>query len=313
MGRPDSRGRGGRQRPAGRGRGGKPQQNNKQHKKENDDHGNDELDMEVQDFFTDLTGRRPMKSAKLEDHQNAAEGAMQVFTDPQETPFLLGDSLPSGKGQGSEQTQDVVSWLQLGLCKAVLKKVNANAQLDKSGANYYFAPTPVQAKAIPAIVEGKDVCVRAVTGSGKTAAYLLPLLHRLLVCKPPANRKRYIRSVILVPTRELGVQCEAMIQRFLPQPTLKRDSEGKTPEDEEGIKVALAIGGVAAHTQEALLDAGPDILIATPGRLVDFLFNYKKHRLVNKNKVRDDDAYQTKKKVAVKGPTMITCTEIKKD
>lgn len=169
----------------------------------------------------------------------------------------------NGGGEGSKnnasgkQTQDRIMWIELGLCKALVRAVTHAG---------FLSPTPVQARAIPAILSGSDVCVRAVTGSGKTAAFLLPLLHILLTRAPIkqaylGGKRRFIRSVILVPTRELGTQCQHMLQQLLTFTT--------------GLTVALAIGGVAQSAQEAAIESIPDVLIATPGRLVDLLHNYK--------------------------------------
>ncbi|CAM42030.1 putative ATP-dependent RNA helicase [Leishmania braziliensis MHOM/BR/75/M2904] len=168
-----------------------------------------------------------------------------------------GDAGAAAVIEGSEQTQERVMWLELGLCKALIRAVSHLG---------YIAPTPVQAKAIPAVLRGVDVCARAVTGSGKTAAFLLPLAHLLLTRQPQKatmmnSRRRFIRAVVLLPTRELGVQCQEMLRQLL--------------QFTSGLTVALAIGGVAPAAQVAALDAAPDILVATPGRLVDYIHNYK--------------------------------------
>lgn len=158
---------------------------------------------------------------------------------------------------GSQQTQDTVTWLELMLCKSLVRAVTHLG---------FLAPTPVQVQAIPPALRGKDVCARSVTGSGKTAAFLLPLCH-LLLTRPPQKAKamrsarRYIRSVVLVPSRELGMQCESMLKQLLQFST--------------ELTVSLAIGGVAPAAQEAALDASPDILIATPGRLVDHIHHFR--------------------------------------
>jgi ATP-dependent RNA helicase DDX27 len=167
------------------------------------------------------------------------------------------DSASAAADVGRRQTQDSVLWLQLGLCKALVRAV---------GHLGFISPTPVQCQAIPKILTGRDCLVRAVTGSGKTAAYMLPMLHALLTRSPVKqsstfSRRRYIRAVLLVPSRELGVQCQAMLKQLLLFTT--------------ELTVALAIGGVAAHAQEAALEQSPDVVIATPGRLVDLLHNYK--------------------------------------
>lgn len=117
----------------------------------------------------------------------------------------------------------------------------------------YQAPTPVQAQAIPAILTGKDLRVTAQTGSGKTAAFLLPILERLL--EPPAGQAE-VRALILVPTRELARQTLDNFKQ-LAQFTF--------------IKAALLTGGEDMKKQIAQMRRVPDLLIATPGRLVEHL------------------------------------------
>jgi ATP-dependent RNA helicase RhlE len=114
--------------------------------------------------------------------------------------------------------------------------------------------TEVQFAAIPAILQGRDVLASAQTGSGKTAAYALPILQQLVDGEPPQAGKP--RCLVIVPTRELAVQVEEMtrkLAKFLPRK----------------IKLLAAYGGVAIEPQMEALRAGVDILIATPGRLLD--------------------------------------------
>ena len=113
---------------------------------------------------------------------------------------------------------------------------------------------PIQEEAIPVILSGKDLAAAAETGSGKTAAFLLPVLQRLSVTKP-VNRLS-VRVLILVPTRELAVQvadAAKIFSKYLP---------GK-------IKIEAVYGGVAISPQMKSLTSGADILVATPGRLID--------------------------------------------
>ena len=120
----------------------------------------------------------------------------------------------------------------------------------------YLAPTAVQAAAIPAILQGRDIVASAQTGSGKTAAFALPLLHRL--AESPIGAKRRIRGLVLVPTRELAAQVgEAIVSlaKYLP----KR------------MKVAVVFGGVSINPQMMNLRGGADIVVATPGRLIDLI------------------------------------------
>ncbi|KAG5482792.1 hypothetical protein LSCM1_06822 [Leishmania martiniquensis] len=229
----------------------------------------DELMESTSLFFSDLTGRRGVARA------SPAMNAAAVSSSSASPSLGLSSALPPESGddcvqrrtarasgaaaviEGSKQTQEKIMWLELGLCKALIRAVSHLG---------YIAPTPVQAEAIPAVLRGADVCARAVTGSGKTAAFLLPLAHLLLTRQPQKamtmnSRRRFIRAVVLLPTRELGVQCQDMLGQLL--------------QFTSGLTVALTIGGVAPAAQEAALDAVPDILVATPGRLVDYIHNYK--------------------------------------
>lgn len=221
---------------------------------------------EVSSFFSDLFGngqrrQKPSSASEKEESSGAASTARRGEGEAtgEATVVGVGESIENlvAALPGSQQTQDKVTWLDLGLCKSLVRAVTHLG---------YLAPTPVQVEAIPAALRGKDICARSVTGSGKTAAFLLPLAHTLLTRTPQKatslrSARRYIRSLVLVPTRELGVQCEAMLKQLLQFTT--------------GLTVALAIGGVAPAAQEAALDAAPDILIATPGRLVDYIHNFR--------------------------------------
>ncbi len=116
----------------------------------------------------------------------------------------------------------------------------------------YVHPTPIQAAAIPAVLDGRDVVGIAQTGTGKTAGFVLPMLHKLAAGRA---RARMPRSLILSPTRELATQSS---QSF--------DAYGK----HLNLTMALLIGGVGMGEQEKLLEKGVDVLIATPGRLLDW-------------------------------------------
>ena len=118
----------------------------------------------------------------------------------------------------------------------------------------FSSATPVQLAAIPAVLQGRDVLASAQTGSGKTAAYALPLLQYLVGQDSPQAGKP--RCLILVPTRELVVQVEEMTRKFAKFLPRK-------------IKLLAAFGGVEIEPQMAALRDGIDILIATPGRLLD--------------------------------------------
>ncbi|GMH39995.1 hypothetical protein BSKO_07899 [Bryopsis sp. KO-2023] len=119
----------------------------------------------------------------------------------------------------------------------------------------YETPTPIQAACIPLALAGRDICGSAITGSGKTAAFSLPLLERLLY-RP--KRVQAIYVLILTPTRELAVQVHSMIQ------TLAKFTD---------IRVALVVGGLSLSAQASTLRAQPEIVVATPGRMIDHLRN----------------------------------------
>jgi ATP-dependent RNA helicase RhlE len=117
-------------------------------------------------------------------------------------------------------------------------------------------PTPIQAQAIPAMLRGSDVLGSAQTGSGKTAAFALPLLQRLQ--GGPQLTPRRTRALILVPTRELAAQVGEVVRalaQYLPQPP----------------KVAVVFGGVSINPQMMGLRGGADVVVATPGRLLDLV------------------------------------------
>jgi len=126
--------------------------------------------------------------------------------------------------------------------------------LDAIELQGYSEPSPIQAKAIPHVIEGKDVMAAAQTGTGKTAGFTLPLLHRLSSNAKPAGKGNQARALVLTPTRELAAQVAASVETY--GQNLK-------------IKSAVVFGGVKINPQMQKLRGGIDVLIATPGRLLD--------------------------------------------
>ena len=119
----------------------------------------------------------------------------------------------------------------------------------------YDNPSPIQSQSIPAVMQGKDVMAAAQTGTGKTAAFTLPILHRL--SEGDLAKANQVRALILTPTRELAAQVEASVAtygKYLP------------------LRSAVVFGGVKINPQMMKLRKGVDILVATPGRLID-LYN----------------------------------------
>ena len=138
-----------------------------------------------------------------------------------------------------------MSFSSLNLNPAILQALTASG---------YTEPTPVQAQAIPASLAGQDLMCSAPTGTGKTAAFVLPALQRLL---QPAKPGRGPRVLVLTPTRELAMQVTSAVEKyskFMPR-----------------VRTGTVLGGMPYPRQRKLLDSPLDILVATPGRLIDFI------------------------------------------
>ncbi|MFC1740724.1 DEAD/DEAH box helicase [Pseudomonadota bacterium] len=137
-----------------------------------------------------------------------------------------------------------MSFDSLGLSAEILRAVHEQG---------YNEPTPIQTKAIPLILEGKDLMAGAQTGTGKTAGFTLPLLQRLSL-NPVARKPKSVRALVITPTRELAAQVEQSVEtygRHLP------------------LNSTVIFGGVKINPQITRLRQGVDVLVATPGRLLD--------------------------------------------
>jgi len=142
-------------------------------------------------------------------------------------------------------TTEVATFASLGLNPVILKAI------EDSG---YTVPTPIQAEAIPAVLAGHDLMASAQTGTGKTAAFILPALHR--IAEPSAVRSKGPRILVLTPTRELAQQISDAATKY-----------GKNMR----VKVVSILGGMPYPLQNKLLSSPVDILVATPGRLIDHI------------------------------------------
>ncbi|KAF9114390.1 nucleolar DEAD-box protein required for synthesis of 60S ribosomal subunit [Mortierella sp. AM989] len=125
----------------------------------------------------------------------------------------------------------------------------------------FVQPTQIQARTIPVALMGKDICGGAVTGSGKTAAFIVPVLERLLY---RSRQTATSRVLILCPTRELAIQCHSVAQKLA---------------SFTDITFGLCVGGLSRSAQELQLRTRPDVLIATPGRLIDHILNSRSFTL----------------------------------
>lgn len=142
----------------------------------------------------------------------------------------------------------LTSFLAMNLSRPLIKAITALG---------YHKPTPIQSATIPVALLGKDVVGNAVTGSGKTAAFIIPMIERLLY-REKGKKSAATRCLILVPTRELGVQCLDV---------------GKKLALHTDVDFCLVVGGLSLKSQEAALRNKPDVVIATPGRLIDHIRN----------------------------------------
>jgi len=136
---------------------------------------------------------------------------------------------------------------QLGLIEPIMKALKTEG---------YTNPTPIQQQAIPYILNRKDLLGCAQTGTGKTAAFAIPILQLFEQDRHHSKGYKHIRSLILTPTRELAVQIHESFEAY-----------GRYT----GIRQEVIFGGVSQHAQTIALRNGTDVLIATPGRLLDLI------------------------------------------
>uniref|UniRef100_A0A182SB45 RNA helicase n=1 Tax=Anopheles maculatus TaxID=74869 RepID=A0A182SB45_9DIPT len=200
---------------------------------------NEELDLSDDELKHDYMRVKERKGKKpvtenggptVEVKEDTEEGTKDYFEEMEENP-----------------NGEIQSFYQMDLSRPLMKAI---------GALGYIYPTPIQASTIPIALMGRDICGCAATGTGKTAAYMLPTLERLLY--KPNVAQAVTRVLVLVPTRELGAQVY-QVAKQLTQFT--------------NVDVGIAIGGLDVKAQEAVLRKNPDVVIATPGRLIDHIKN----------------------------------------
>jgi ATP-dependent RNA helicase RhlE len=154
---------------------------------------------------------------------------------------MVTDTIDREPRADAPDEQDLGTFAEMGLHETVLQAVRDAG---------YERPTPIQAQSIPLVMKGRDVMGLAQTGTGKTAAFTLPIVDRLI------DGPRRTRALVLTPTRELCVQVEESVQKYA------RHAE---------LSVVSVYGGVPLDPQEKKLRSGVDIVVATPGRLIDHL------------------------------------------
>lgn len=185
----------------------------------------------------DLQAGSDDESEEEEDAEEAQKAA--DFFAPEE------ESVPKKK-KGTKSAGSTGSFQAMSLSRPILKGLASVG---------FTEPTPIQQKTIPIAMSGKDVVGGAVTGSGKTAAFLIPVMERLLY-RP--KKIPTTRVAIFMPTRELAVQCFNVAQKLAAY---------------TDITFALLAGGFSSRDQEAVLKTRPDVVIATPGRFIDHMRN----------------------------------------
>ncbi|NXE13785.1 DDX27 helicase, partial [Lophotis ruficrista] len=206
-------------------------EDNQTKKRECEDFSRDEEeDVESQYSLEDETLFTKADTVKVKERRKSKKGAMEA-----ESFF-----------EDASQYDENLSFQDMNLSRPLLKAITALG---------FKQPTPIQKACIPVGLLGKDICACAATGTGKTAAFILPVLERLIY-KP--RQAPITRVLVLVPTRELGIQVHSVTKQLA---------------QFSSVTTCLAVGGLDVKTQEAALRSGPDILIATPGRLIDHLHN----------------------------------------
>jgi ATP-dependent RNA helicase DDX27 len=220
-------------------------------KRELDDDGDGDSGSEEESSTEDSHSEDEDEPSNISDNQSDVEGSIEndlSSEEEEETQAEKERKAAFFASADSNLSELDSSFLTMNLSRPILKSLTSLA---------FHKPTPIQAVTIPAALLGKDIVGNAVTGSGKTAAFMIPILERLLY-RDKSKRAVAIRCLILVPTRELGVQCFEV---------------GTKLAAHTDIRSALIVGGLSIKAQETTLRSRPDIIIATPGRLIDHLRN----------------------------------------
>ncbi len=185
-------------------------------------------------------------------HNDATFAARPASDHVVDTPTFDDNAITQDAFTQDEATETAcdtaITFADLKLCEQVLKAVHAEG---------YTVPTPIQASAIPTIIEGRDYLGSAQTGTGKTAAFALPILHNLMQNGTGSlKRGRLPRVLVLSPTRELATQLAESFEVYGRQTRL--------------FQVTI-FGGVSQYRQVKALQRGVDIVVAAPGRLCDLI------------------------------------------
>ncbi|PWN23438.1 DEAD-domain-containing protein [Microstroma glucosiphilum] len=211
---------------------------------DDDSEDEDEDEDDESDDEEDVESAYDSGSDEESDQETAVDKARKAAYFASESD-LQANGKPKKEGEDEEVTS---SFQSFSLARPLLR-----ALADLS----FATPTPIQSRTIPIALAGKDIVAGAVTGSGKTAAFMLPILERL-AHRPRGQSEAKTRVVVLTPTRELAVQCWNV---------------GKALGKYTDVRFCLCVGGLSLKSQEQELKLRPEVVIATPGRLIDHIRN----------------------------------------
>ncbi|KAL6309998.1 DEAD-domain-containing protein [Sparassis latifolia] len=226
------------------------------------EHSKEESESEVEEF-AGLAGSEneedPLATSDEEDEEKQSgddsvtedEGERDASSDDESEPETQAEKERKAAFFASDiaPPEEHSSFLSMNLSRPIIKSIT----------NLGFrAPTPIQSATIPVALLGKDVVGNAVTGSGKTAAFIIPMLERLMY-RERGKKAAATRCLVLVPTRELGVQCFEVGTKLAAHTDIRF--------------CLVVVGGLSVKAQETTLRTRPDVIIATPGRLIDHLRN----------------------------------------
>ncbi|KAG0259523.1 nucleolar DEAD-box protein required for synthesis of 60S ribosomal subunit [Mortierella polycephala] len=207
---------------------------------------------ELEDESDEESGSEESEESEDEDEADEEEGSESDEEEDEESEFQKERKRAYFAPESDSPVDVAETFATMNLSRPILKGL---AQVG------FVQPTQIQARTIPVALMGKDICGGAVTGSGKTAAFVVPVLERLLY---RSRQTATSRVLILCPTRELAIQCHSVSQKLA---------------SFTDITFGLCVGGLSRNIQEIQLRTRPDVLIATPGRLIDHILNSRSFTL----------------------------------
>ncbi|KAF9106064.1 nucleolar DEAD-box protein required for synthesis of 60S ribosomal subunit [Mortierella sp. GBA35] len=207
---------------------------------------------ELEDESEEESGSEGSEEESEDEDEDEEEESESEDDEEEETEFQKERKKAYFAPETDAPTEVAETFATMNLSRPILKGL---AQVG------FVQPTQIQARTIPVALMGKDICGGAVTGSGKTAAFVVPVLERLLY---RSRQTATSRVLILCPTRELAIQCHSVAQKLA---------------SFTDITFGLCVGGLSRNAQEIQLRTRPDILIATPGRLIDHILNSRSFTL----------------------------------